>query len=148
MRTTTVLISAFWLAQLVYSLPLKVSNGEDEVSDDFQCEAEKNECSECFNVLANELFIIDRNRYNLWRAFFPPDIANPVFVSVTYYFTRNMSGDGSTNYSLTTPIMNWFWTHSTFYLFQPIESLQFSSLFFSDPSLKNKPFSISTTKLL
>ena len=117
-------------------------HGKGAVSDDFQCEPEENECSKCFDVLANELFIIDRNRYNLQRAFFPPDIANPVFVSVTYYFTRNMSGDGFTNYSLSTPSMNWFWTQSTFYLFQPLEFLQFSSLFFSDPSLRETTLSL------
>ncbi len=134
----TVLIVVFsWFTALVYTYPLNLSD-----QDIYDCEPEESDCSKCFHVLASELFIIDRNRYNLQRAFFPPDITNPVFVSVRYYFTRNISGDGYTNYSLTSPSMDWFWTQSTFYLFQPLESLQFSSLLFSDPSLRKTNLSL------
>ncbi len=55
----------------------------------------------CFDLLVNENYISsDQNRYNLQHAFFLPDTSNPVFIAVTYYFTRNMSGNGSTDYSL------------------------------------------------
>ena len=106
------------------------------------CEPGEVNSSTCYNVLVNELFINDRNLYNLQRAFFPPDTANPVFIRVTYFFTRNMSGDGTTNYSLTIPSMNWIWTESTFYLFLPVESLQYTSLLFTDPSLREGDVSL------
>ena len=65
-----------------------------------QCDpGEENDCSRCFDVLVNQVVVNDRNRYNLQRAFFPPNEANPVFVNITYFFSRNASGDGSTNYS-------------------------------------------------
>ena len=124
---------------IVSSLPLgNTTSGENA----FGCEPGEVNCSTCYNVLVNELFISDRNLYNLQRAFFPPDTANPVFVHVTYYFTRNMSGDGTTNYSLPSPSMNWIWTESSFYLFQPIESLQFTSLLFTDPSQRERSISL------
>ena len=100
---------------------------------------EEDDCAKCYAVLANELFINDRNRYNLQKAFFPPDVENPFFVTVTYIFTRNLTGDGSTNYTEPGPGINsetWIWTLSSSYLFQPLESIQFTSLFFSDPSLR------------
>ncbi len=42
----------------------------------------------------------------------------------------------ATNYSADDPNKVWFWTQSTFFLFQPINSLQFTSLLFTDPALK------------
>lgn len=104
-----------------------------------QCDpGEENDCSRCFDVLVNQVVVNDRNRYNLQRAFFPPNVANPVFVEVTYYFTRNASGNGSTDYSNTSISEVWYWTESTFYLIQPIQSLQFTSLLFSDISLRRE----------
>ena len=100
------------------------------------CEPGENVCSKCYDVLVNEIIASDKNRFNLQRAFFPPDTSNPVFVTVIYYFTRNMSGNGSTDYSLTSPNQTWFWTQSTFYLFQPVQSLQYTSLLFSDSDFR------------
>ncbi len=119
----------YGLISVAYSLPMNTSVAADTMTG---CEPEENVCSKCYDVLVNEIISNDRNRFNLQNAFFPPDTENPVFVTVTYYFTRNISGDGSTNYSLTTPNQTWYWTKSTFYLFQPIQSLQFTSLLFSD----------------
>lgn len=95
---------------------------------------EKDDCSKCYSTLANEVIISDKNRFNLQQAFFPTNGSNPVFVTVTYHFIRNATG--KTNYSADGHEEVWFWTRSTFYLFQPIESLQFTSLFFSDLFLK------------
>ena len=128
-------------ATLAYSLPIG-NRGSESTESSFGCEPGENICSKCYGVLENELFINDRNRYNLQRAFFPPDTTNPVFVGVTYYFTRNESGNGSTDYSLTSPNQSWFWTESTFYLFQPIQSLQFTSLLFADSTFRESTVSL------
>ena len=103
-----------------------------------QCDpGNENNCSKCYDVLVNELVISDINRFNLQQAFFPPNDSNPVFVTVTYHFIRNPTGP--TNFSvLDGPTQTWFWTQSTFYLFQPIDSLQYTSLLFSDTTLSSK----------
>ena len=104
-----------------------------------QCDpGEEDDCAKCYDVLVNELIVSDHNRFTLQRHFFPPDVENPVFVEVKYYFTRNLTGDGTTNYSTPPPemIKTWFWTKSSSYLFQPLESIQFTSLLFSDPGLR------------
>ncbi len=100
------------------------------------CEPGENVCSKCYDMLVDEIIESDKNRFNLQRAFFPPDSSYPVFVTVTYYFTRNMSGNGSIDYSLTSPKQTWFWTQSTLYLFQPVQSLLFTSLLFSDSDFR------------
>ena len=132
-------------ATIVSTLPLLGNTGTtDEVvsANPFGCEPGMDTCSGCYSVLFNEVFINDRNRYNLQRAFFPADNTNPVFVTVRYYFTRNMSGNGSTDYSLTSPSEIWYWTQSTFYLFQPIFSLEYTSLLFTDTSLRESKISL------
>ncbi len=135
-------VFAISFASFANSLPLGNTTDGASVANTFDCEPEEINCSKCFDLLVNEIISSDRNRYNLQRAFFPPDTSNPVFITVTYYFTRNMSGNGSTDYSLTSPNQIWFWTQSTFYLFQPVESLQYTSLLFSDPSLRQSNVSL------
>ena len=130
-------------ATVVSTLPL-LANTTDKaaLANSFGCEPGNETCSGCYGVLFNEMLINDRNRYNLQRTFFPPDNDNPVFVSVTYYFTRNMSGNGSTDYSLTSPKQSWYWTQSTFYLFQPVQSLEYTSLFFADTTSRESSVSL------
>ena len=106
------------------------------------CEPGENVCSKCYDVLVNEIIASDKNRFSLQRAFFPPDTSYPVFVTVIYYFTRNTSGNGSTDYSLTSPNQTWFWTQATFYLFQPVQSLQYTSLLFSDSDVRETTVSL------
>ena len=130
-------------ATVVSTLPLfGDTTNETVLANPFGCEPGMDTCSGCYGVLFNEVFINDRNRYNLQRAFFPPDNTNPVFLTVKYYFTRNMSGNGSTDYSLTSPNETWYWTQSTFYLFQPIHSLEYTSLLFADTSLRESNVSL------
>ena len=136
-----VLVVALTATTLAYSLPI-ASNISSAEANSFKCEPGESVCSKCYGVLENELFSSDRNRYNLQRAFFPPDVTYPVFVGITYYFTRNASGSGSTDYSLTSPSQNWYWTESTFYLFQPTQSLQFTSLLFADSTFRQSNLSL------
>ena len=128
----------------VYSAPLP-ENGTDVHSHSRapspQCDpGEENDCSKCYDVLANEIIVSDRNRFNLQQAFFPPNDSNPVFVVVTYHFIRNATGP--TNFLLDGPQQIWIWTQSTFYLFQPLDSLQFTSLLFSDTKHSSKKVSL------
>ncbi len=132
--TLLLLVSAlvFSYSIVVDSAPVQVESGRQPSP---QCDPDQeNDCSTCYDLLANELIVSDKNRFNLQQAFFPPNNSNPVFVTVSYYFTRNPNG--STNYSADSPKKIWFWTESTFYLFQPVSSLQFTSLLFSDTTLK------------
>lgn len=83
--------------------------------------SQESNCTNDFYVLEKELLSRSRNRYNLTKAFFPSRDANPVVIRVTYIF----EGPNSTNET-------WFWTESLFYVIQPLEIFQFTSLFFSD----------------
>ena len=87
-----------------------------------------NSTCDCYNYLVYNVLKSDENQYNLTRAFFPPEDQNPVSV-VVYYDFRNETGDIDPSLQQV-----WFWTTSTFYLFQPQEILQYTSLFFTDPS--------------
>ena len=103
-----------------------------------QCDpGEENDCTKCFDVLVHEIISNDRNRFNLQKAFFPPIKSTPVFLEVIYMFTRNLTGDGTTDYDAIGENETWFWTESTIYLYQPVGSLQFTSLFFSDPGKRS-----------
>ena len=76
-------------------------------------------CSD-LTLLERDLFQSGQNRYQLTKTFFPPRNAHPVFVIVNYTFED----------SNTTKL--WYWSESEFYLIQPLEIFQFSSLFFSN----------------
>ena len=128
---------AYFIVLLVLStavLMQSASSAENSTSSDsVKCDPGYEQCSQCYDLLVNELIVSDRNRFNLQKAFFPPMTTNPVFVTVRYYFIRNATGQ--TNFSSNEEPQLWFWTESTFYLFQPIESLQFTSLLFADTIL-------------
>ena len=131
----TVVLLVMSAAILVHSAPVETTTVTLERqgrSPEPQCDPGEDDCSKCYDLLANELIVSDKNRFNMQKAFFPPHKANPVFVTVRYHFIRNNTGP--TNFSATNPDNTriWFWTQSFFYLFQPIQSLQLTSLLFSD----------------
>ena len=71
------------------------------------------------------------NRFNLLKTFYPPRGPIPVFLTVTYQFDESQnqfdeSLDGSENQSV------WYWSESEVYLVQPLDVLQFTSLFHSN----------------
>ena len=102
------------------------------------CTSEEIEDCRCFPQLVKDVITNGRNQYNMQKAFFPPNKANPVFIEIMYYFSLNDLANGSTNYSDTSVGEAWYWSESTFYLFQPIESLQFTSLLFTDNQLRKE----------
>ena len=84
-------------------------------------------CSSSFYVMEQSLLESSDNRLNLLRAFYPPREAHPVMVRVNYTF------DTVEDYS-----QMWFWSESEFYLIQPLEIFQFSSLLFSNMPYRQK----------
>ena len=85
------------------------------------CLPNKTSCSVCYTALKEMLLKRDDNVQELSKTFFPPRSNTPQFVEVAYKF-----GDNNTQV--------WFWTHDSSYLFFPIETFQFLSLFFGKPA--------------
>ena len=87
------------------------------------CQPENKSCSECYHNLKKSLLERDENVRSLTVAFFPPDQNIPEFVTVKYCFNKDCS-----------IYRTWFWTHDSSYLFFPLQTFQFLSLFFSKPA--------------
>ena len=84
-----------------------------------ECLPQNTSCSECYRTLKESLLKRDDNVRKLSETFFPPRANQPEFVEVTYYFGEN---------SIDKQV--WFWTHKSSYLFFPMETFQYLSLFF------------------
>jgi hypothetical protein len=76
--------------------------------------------------LAKQVTNFDNNLFNIQRAFFPPQDNSPVYVTVKYTFSDNITDAENET---------WYWSTATFYFFQPLNIFQFTSLLFSDTSL-------------
>lgn len=87
------------------------------------CELGKENCVDCYQTLKKSLLGKDQNIQNLSVAFFPPKDNLPEFVTVTYCFDDNCMLQHK-----------WFWTHESSYLFFPIKTFQYLSLFFGKPA--------------
>ena len=95
------------------------------------CLEGENNCVSCYGYLVKEVLSSDKNQFNLQMAFFPPSQSDPAFVTIFYdYFNDTGKIDPDK-----TKI--WYWSTSTYYLFQPLPVLQYTSLFFSDPALRH-----------
>ena len=95
------------------------------------CQAEGESCHQCYQTLESYLLNTSDNKYQLRRVFYPLEVADPVFVTVTYQYI----GTNTTNL--------WFWTEGIFYFLQPIEVFQFTSLFFGNPSWRSSTLNIT-----
>ncbi len=89
-------------------------------------------CSGNFFLLEQSLLQSTGNRFRLLQAFYPLNEAHPVLVRVQYNF------EGLDNHS--TQI--WFWTESHYYLIQPLEIFQFTSLLFANMPYRQGSISI------
>ena len=96
------------------------------------CVTANSTCADCYNYLVYNVLKSDENHYNMQKAFFPPESADGPPVSVIVYYNYE-DDSGFIDPSLQKV---WFWTASAFYHFQPLGVLQFTSLFFADPSLR------------
>ena len=88
-----------------------------------ECKSKNDTCSECYLNLKKSLLKQDQNIQNLSKAFFPPKDNIPEFVIVTYCFSENCTLNRT-----------WFWTHDSSYLFFPIKTFQYLTLFFGKPA--------------
>ncbi len=101
------------------------------LDNETMCSDGEYNCASCYDILASQAIDSARNRFNLQRGFFPPDRENPVYLEVTYKFNVNTT-NGPIDDDDENKTVVWFWTDSPFYLFQPIEVIQFTSLLFAD----------------
>ena len=95
------------------------------INEDFEINCEGN-CSSCYRLLVTELLKDDRNFFAMQTTFFPPDDSSPVFVEVTYKYS-NLNESYNRDF---------FWTSAVYFFFHPVKIFQFTSLLFSDPSLR------------
>ena len=113
-----------YLLLVLFLLPV-VSCAENSTE---LCAPEDIQDCKCFSYLAEQIRQNDKNLFEIRRIFYPPNGASPVFVVVVYHF-----GDITNN--VNTEV--WFWTISTFYIWQPLHVFQFTSLFFSDTNSRS-----------
>ena len=82
-------------------------------------------CSTSYKSLAKALLEDDRNFYTMQSTFFPPISTKPVFVTVTYEYSSSIKNNRT-----------FFWSSAVYFFFNPVRVFQFTSLLFSDPSLR------------
>ena len=87
------------------------------------CQPENQTCTECYHKLKESLLRTDKNIQSLSTAFFPPKDNIPEFVIVTYCFDE-----------ICNKTRKWYWTHDSSYLFFPMKTFQYLSLFFGKPA--------------
>ena len=93
----------------------------------FGCKATS--CSLDFYELEGSLLRSAENRFSLLKAFYSPRQPRPVVVKITYSFSAGEEEE------LTSPgnaSRVWYWSESGFYLIQPLEVFQCTSLLFSN----------------
>ncbi len=123
---------AVLIAAIVLLLSLDISSNAQPLSMVFTELCESNtSCTSCFNLLVYETVRSSENQYNLQRAFFPPNKEHPIYVIVKYHF-KNENGEVIDTKN------TWFWSRSSYYLYQPPAVLQFTSLFFAEPSSRTR----------
>ncbi len=118
--STTLVLSLLVLSGIVAVKSQRLANAT--------CDDDEYECTKCYNLLVWNVLKSSKNRYDLSRAFFPPDTAPPVSV-IVYYNFKDENGDIDDSKQ-----QLWFWSTSTYYHFQPLSVLQYTSLFFTDIS--------------
>ena len=101
---------------------------------DIKCENDT--CTKCYKTLATELLKNADNYIALQNTFFPPDDSSPDFVVVTYIYDINSTQTNLLNNSI------WFWSSSAYFFYHPLRVFQFTSLGFSDPSLRQRSISL------
>ena len=107
-----------------------------------KCKSDVNNCLTCYTALVEEVLKSDENMYSLQMAFFAPNGGVPVFVTVKYHYqAANDSMD-----STISPTKTYFWSSAIFFFFHPVSIFQFTSLLFSDPSLRTTTLDLYLSK--
>ena len=120
------------LLAVTWSVSKATAYGEIDI------ECKNDTCTRCYKTLATELLKNADNYIALQSTFFPPDDSGPDFVIVTYIFDdpKYLNKIESTSQNLSSHI--WFWSSSAYFFYHPLQVIQFTSLGFSDPSLRQK----------
>ena len=105
-------------------------------------ECKNDTCTKCYKTLATELLKNADNYIALQSTFFPPDDSGPDFVIVTYIFDdqQNLNKTKSVRQNLSNQI--WFWSSAAYFFYHPLRIIQFTSLGFSDPYLRQSSISL------
>lgn len=90
------------------------------------CKAGRDSCQECYQTLVKCLLGSDENVVNLSRAFYPPQTNPAQFISVTYQYENETTGEVN-------GVETWFWASSGAYFLHPLHVFTYISLFFEKP---------------
>ena len=101
--------------------------------EEIEIECEDETCTKCYKTLATQLLKNSTNYIELQKKFFPSDDNDPDFIIVTYLFDGILKNISDSEYPLN---QTWFWSASEYFFYHPLRVIQFTSLGFSDPSLK------------
>ena len=93
-------------------------------------------CNTCYQTLANALIKTSDNKYKLSEIFFPRNAAPPVQVEISFNSSSNPDG-----------IKKWYWLRGGYYVFLPIQLLQFHSLFFSPTDLRRESVTLELPEI-
>jgi hypothetical protein len=86
------------------------------------CQPENQTCAKCYRNLSVSLLKSDRNIRQLFASFYPPRNDLPEFVNVTYCFNETCNRK-----------KRWYWSQESSYLFLPLQTFEFLSLYFGKP---------------
>ncbi len=120
-QTTMVLMYISLLLLLISFIHIGVS--ADSEVEFGGCQPENQTCAKCYHKIKESLLKKDKNVRALSTAFFPPKDNLPEFVNVTYCFDE-----------ICNKPRIWYWTHDSSYLFFPMKTFQYLSLFFGKPA--------------
>ena len=121
------------LAVIIYGLlnPIRSQSISDS---SVRATCEEDDCTKCFNKLVYETVKMNKNQYYLQLAFFPPDREAAIFVIVNYNFLDS---------NRIARTKTWFWSASTYHLYQPPSVLQYTSLFFTEPEARSSSLNLT-----
>ena len=113
-------LNSFIFISLLTLIPCGFSSSSDVQFGG--CQPENQTCAECYYRLRVSLLKSDRNIRQLFVAFYPPRYELPEFVTVTYCFDENCNRKKM-----------WYWSQKSSYLFFPLQTFEYLSLYFSQP---------------
>ena len=116
----TMILNSYIVISLLILVPCGFSS-----SSDIQfggCQPENQTCAECYYRLRVSLLKSDINIRQLFTVFYPPRDDFPEFVTVTYCFNKTCDRKKI-----------WYWSLESSYLFLPLQTFEFLSLYFGKP---------------
>ena len=109
---------------MLFVAVLQVTSGANFVFGG--CKAGRESCRVCYQTLVESLLGSDQNTVNLSMAFYPPQTNPAEFVSVTYQYVNQSTGDLA-------GVEKWFWSVSGSHFLHPLHVFTYMSLLFEIP---------------